>query len=318
MAWGSLLWFDMWLAGMAGGAYIVAFLVNHFSGGSHKNLVRLALYAGVPLAMVGVLLVIIELGHPIWFWHLFTAFKPEAVMSMGIWSLTAWIIVSLIMMATWIIEGDADRDPTAYSFDMAGLMRKISAPLGWINLILAILVISYPAVLFAATSQPLWSSTFLFPAVFVASAICTGLALVILLAMVINAVNKSTSRMLNSAVEWLFGSTGWQISRKSIGFLAKGLIVMLVIDIAIMAGYAIWLSISAGEALGLLVTGALALPFWVAVVLLGVVVPLALLVINRGERLTVKTSSAVIAMSAVFVLLGGLALRIVITIGGQL
>ena len=76
MAWQWPIWIDLWAAGMAGGAYLVAFLAYRLSGGKYKNMFRLAVYAGVPLAVIGVLLLIIDLGTPIWFWHLFTSFDP--------------------------------------------------------------------------------------------------------------------------------------------------------------------------------------------------------------------------------------------------
>jgi len=321
MPWSIPLWFDIWLAGMAGGAYLVAFLANRYSGGAYKNLFRLAVYTGVPLAIIGVLLLVIDLGNPLWFWHLFTIFKPVSVMSMGTWILLSWAIIAFLMMIAWVIEGDATRKPELYSGDMAGRMRRVSGFLGWVDLVLAVLLITYPGALLANTSQALWASTLLLPALFVASAICTGVALLILMALVINAANRSSSNILNSTVKWLFGSTGWEISRETVGRLAKVLVWVIVIELVVMVGYAIWLGISsaagAGEALTLLTAGSLALPFWLAIVLLGLLIPLVLLVINRGEELAVKATTSIVAASATCVLLGGLALRAVILIGGQ-
>jgi formate-dependent nitrite reductase membrane component NrfD len=322
MPWNIPLWFDIWLAGMAGGAYLAAFLADRYSGGAHKNLFRLAVYTGVPLAIIGVLLLVIDLGNPLWFWHLFATFKPVAVMSMGTWILLTWVIIAFIMMITWVVEGDATRKPELYPSNMAGKMQRISGFLGWVDLVLAALLMTYPGVLLASTSQAMWSSTLLLPAIFVASAICTGVALLILMALVINAANRSSSNILNSTVKWLFGSTGWTISRETIGQLAKALVWVIAIELVVMVGYAIWLGVSgaagASEALSLLTAGSLALPFWLAVVLLGLLIPLVLLVINRGEVLAAKATSSVIVASATCVLLGGLALRAVMIMGGQL
>jgi formate-dependent nitrite reductase membrane component NrfD len=321
MNWSIPLWFDMWLAGMAGGAFIAAFLADRYSGGTHKNLFRLAVYTGVPLAIIGVLLLVIDLGNPLWFWHLVTTFKPVAVMSMGTWILLIWAIIAFIMMIAWVIEGNATRNPGLHSDNTADRMRLISGSLAWVDLIFAVLLIIYPGALLASTSQPIWSSTLLLPAIFVASAVCTGTALLIIMALVINAANRSSSNILNSTVKWLFGSTGWTISKETIGQLAKALIWVIAIELVVMVGYAIWLGVSgvagASEALTLLTAGSLALPFWLAVVLLGLLAPLVLLIINRGEELAVKATSIVTA-SAVCVLLGGFALRAIMIIGGQL
>ncbi len=315
MTWNIPLWFDIWLAGMAGGAYLVAFLANRYSGGAHQNLFRLAVYTGVPLAIIGVLLLIIDLGTPIWAWHLFTSFLPVSVMSMGTWILLTWVIISFIMMILWVIEGDATRNANKYSGNRAGMVRRIANLLGWVNLVFAVLLMTYTGVLLASTSQAIWSGTLLMPALFVASAVCTGVALLIIMALVMNAVNRSSSSALNSIVKRLFGSSGWEISRGTIGQLAKSLVGVIAVEAVVLAGYAIWLGATGGaggEALSLLMTGTLAIPFWIVIVLIGLVVPLLLLLTKRGKE------TLIIATSASCVLLGGLALRAIIIVGGQL
>jgi polysulfide reductase chain C len=300
---------------MAGGAYLVAFLADRYSGGAHKNLFRLAVYTGVPLAIIGVLLLVIDLGTPIWFWHLFTSFLPVAVMSMGTWILVAFLIVAFVMMIMWVIEGDATRNAGAYSGNMSGMSRRISGFLSWINVIFAVLLISYPGVLLASTSQPIWFNTLLMPALFVASAAGTGVALLMLMALLMNAVNKSSSSMLNSTVKWLFGSTGWQISRETMGQLSKALLGMIIVEALVLVGYIIWLAVtgtSGVEALSLLTTGTLAIPFWVVIVGIGLIIPLMLLLTKRAKATLFVTTSASC------VLLGGLALRAIMIVGGQL
>jgi len=315
MSWNIPLWFDIWFAGIAGGAYLVAFLANLYSGGSNRNLFRLAVYTGVPLAIIGVLLLVVDLGTPIWFWHLFTSFLPVSVMSMGTWILIAFLIIAFIMIILWVVEGDATRNAGKYSGNMAGTVRRFSGFFAWINVIFAVLLITYPGVLLASTSQPIWSNTLLVPALFVASAVATGVALLILMAMLTNAVNNSSSSMLNSIVKWLFGSTGWQISKETMGQLSKSLLGLIVVEALILVGYVIWLGAtgaSGTEALDLLITGTLAIPFWITIVGVGLIIPLALLLMNRGK------ATLAVMTSASCVLLGGLALRAIMIVGGQL
>lgn len=316
MPWNIPLWFDIWLAGMAGGAYLVAFLANQYGGGTHKNLFRLAVYTGVPLAIIGVLLLVIDLGTPIWFWHLFGSFLPVAVMSMGTWILVAFLVIAFIMMIMWVIEGDGARNPNAYKGNMPSMAGKISGFLAWINLIFAVLLITYPGVLLASSSQPIWSSNILLPALFVVSAASTGVALLILMAFIMNVVNKSSASVLNSSVKWLFGSADWQVSSGTISQLAKSLIGIIAIQAVVLIGYIIWLGASSatgtGEALSLLTTGTLAIPFWIVLVGIGLILPLLLLLTNWGK------ATLVILTSASCVLLGGLALRAIMIVGGQL
>ena len=74
----------------------------------------------------------------------------------------------------------------------------------------------------------------------------------------------------------------------------------------------------AGETLRLLTTGVLAAPFWVGVVLLALLIPLGLDIASWGKEIKTKGVVIAIAASSMCVILGGLVLRAVITIGGQL
>ncbi len=315
MAWQWPIWIDLWAAGMAGGVYLVAFLAYRFSGGKYKNTFRLAVYAGVPLAVIGVLLLIIDLGTPIWFWHLFTSFDPIAVMSMGTWILMIWIPIVLLMVALWWLERRA-------SVQAAATMEKIAGFLGWIGAILAALLMTYTGVLLSATTQPIWATTPLFPALFVASAVSTGVAWLIFQIFIVNRMNRSSSPGLHRFIDLLFGSSDWKISSNTVVLLAKTLALVTVLQIVVLAGYAIWLGVSsvlgASDALALLTTGSLAIPFWVGIVLVGLLVPLLLLLTKWGKELEVKGVTAIIVTSASLTLIGGLVLRAVMVVGGQL
>ena len=104
--------------------------------------------------------------------------------------------------------------------------------------------------------------------------------------------------------------------------MAEADAVVIVIELAVLVGYAIWLSITstagAGAALGILLSGALAAPFWVGVVLLALLVPLWIDVANWGKELETRRVVGAIVFSSLSVLVGGLILRAVITIGGQM
>ena len=303
MSWNWQIWIDLWAAGMAGGAYLVAFLANKYSGGANNNLFRLSVLTGVPLAIIGVFLLIIDLGTPIWAWHLFVNFLPVAVMSMGTWILFAWIVVAFIMMVLWVVEWDTNRNPDKYSAGTIGFFKNLSGLFAWVGFIFAVLLMTYTGVLLASTTQALWGSTLLLPPLFVASAISTGVALLIIMAMILNKVNAGRG-------------SGWTFSEDIIGKLVKSLMGLIVVEAVVMAGYAIWLALAGdagNEAFKLLISGDLAIAFWVAVVGVGLVVPLVLLLATKG-----RNTFFVVATSASCVLLGGLALRAVITVGGQL
>ncbi len=315
MAWGAPIWIYLWLAGMAGGAYFAAFLAERFGGVVDRKLLRLATYVGVPLAVIGVLLLVADLGSPLRFWHLFTQFKVISPMSMGTWILLAWVGIAIIMVILWWIEN-------RLSEQTVSSLRSTTGFLAWINLALAVLLIAYTGVLLAVSNQPLWAGTVLLPALFVASAISTGVAVLIITALIANTISRGSLVELKMAINQLFGSTDWTIPNRTVSRLAEADVIVILIELAVLIGYTIWLGASAmagtGEALRLLTTGVLAAPFWVGIVLLALLVPLGLDVANWGKEIETKAVWRAIIASSACVILGGLILRAIITIGGQL
>jgi len=140
MTWGAPIWFDLWLAGMAGGAYLVGFLVDRLSGGANKRLFRLATYLGIPLAVIGVILLIVDLGVPIRFWRLLTEFKLITAMSMGTWILMAWVIIAFILVALWWAERFVSEKTSRN-------MQRLTSLLAGINVIFAVLLMTYTGAL---------------------------------------------------------------------------------------------------------------------------------------------------------------------------
>lgn len=315
MTWSAPIWIYLWMAGMAGGAYFAAFLAERFTGVTDRKLLRLAIYVGVPLAVIGVLLLVVDLGQPIRFWHLFTQFKVISPMSMGTWVLLAWVGIAIIMAILWWAENFLTEE-------VARSLRRTTERLSWVNLVLAVLLIAYTGVLLAVSNQPLWASTVLLPSLFVASAVSTGVAILVLAGIAVNSVSRGSLVELRMALNQLFGSKDWTISNRTVARLAEADVIVILVELAVLIGYAIWLAISsmagAGEALRLLTTGVLAAPFWVGVVLLALLIPLGLDIANWGKEIETKKVRLAIITSTTCVILGGLILRAVIVIGAQL
>jgi formate-dependent nitrite reductase membrane component NrfD len=314
MAWAPPIWFYLWLAGMAGGGYFAAYLIERYTKATDNNLLRLATYLGIPMAIIGVLLLIIDLGAPLRFWHLFTQFNLATPMSAGTWILLLWVIIAVVLVMIWWL---ANKMPGRVDglLKLAGILKPV-------NVVLSVLMIAYTGVLLSVSNQPMWSSTILLPALFVASAVSTGVAILIIASIASNAISKGNLVELRMTMNTLYGSSAWTIPEKVIERLAEMDVVVIVIELLTLIGYAIWLAASsmsgAGDALALLTTGALAAPFWVGVVLLALLIPLGLEITNWGKDIAIKSVSRAVMASSACVVLGGLVLRAVITIGGQM
>ncbi len=315
IAWSAPIWLYLWLAGMAGGAYFAAFLTERFAGEANRQLLRIATYMGIPLAIIGVMLLVVDLGHPLRFWHLLVRFDVISPMSMGTWILLVWVSVAIIMVILWWTEH-------RLSQQLARKLRRTTEVLASVNLVFAVLLITYTGVLLAVSSQPLWAGTVLLPSLFVASAISTGVALVIIGAIAGNKISRGGLVELKLAINQLLGSTDWTIPNRTIGRLAEADAIVILVELAVLIGYAIWLGASTmagtSEALRLLTMGVLAAPFWVGVVLLALLVPLGLELTNWGKEIGTKGVWRAIMVSSACVILGGLILRAVIVIGGQM
>jgi len=313
LTWTALIWIYLWLAGMAGGAYLAAFAVNRFTGGKNDSLLRLSTYLAIPLVVLGVLLLIFELGNPIRFWHLFTQFDVVSPMSMGTWILMAWVIIAMIMIVSWWLQNRV-------SEEVAASLAALRGPLSIVSAVLAAALITYTGVLLAVSSQPLWSNTVLLPTLFVISAVSTGVAILVLAALALNAIAGGSMAGLKPALNYIFGSTEWKTPKEMVLQLAETDAIIIVLEIMAMVGYIIWLvtSTSGSDALAVLISGSMAAPFWVGVILLALLIPFALDLTIRGKAIEVKGVLMTLTTSSLCVIVGGLILRWVITSGGQL
>jgi polysulfide reductase chain C len=294
---------------MAGGAYIAAYLTYRFTG-ANRQLFRLATYMGIPLAVIGVILLVADLGRPLRFWHLLIEFRVTSPMSMGTWILMAWVLIAIVLAVVWWGE-------RYFSNGLPTNLKRLTDLLSGLNVIFAVLLTTYTGVLLAVSNQSMWAGSVLLPSVFVASAISTGIALLILGAMITNA---STEARL--ALNQFSFAKDWKISNHTIARLAEVDAGVIIVELLALFGYGVWLANSslegAGESLSVLLTGPLAAPFWIGVVLMALLIPLWLDFANWGKQIESKAVARAIGLSSLCVIGGGLILRAVITIGGQI
>ncbi|MDD5605423.1 MAG: NrfD/PsrC family molybdoenzyme membrane anchor subunit [Dehalococcoidales bacterium] len=313
MEWGVTLWIDLWAAGMAGGAFLTAFLADKFSGGKLKNLFKLAVCTGIILALIGVALLLSHLGNILWFWHMFVTFRPESVLSLGGWILSGWLMVAGIMLVLWLASH--------YIRSLKPLADKATSILSWVGFVMSILLMSYTGVLISASTQPFWAVTPMLPAVFVVSAITSGVAWLIVVSLIVNWLNRTNIRPYHWVIEQFFDESGWQIESSAIAKLAKSLVIAIIIELIVIALFILWLSASgspaATDGLALLTGGELSLWFWVGLIAAGLVAPLIMLGMNLKKDYSTGILAGITFSSAGLVVLGGLLIRALLLIAGQ-
>lgn len=313
LTWKWELVIYLWIAGIAGGAYFAAFLMNLFTRGKHELLPKVALFIGVPLVLVGSLLLVVDLGEQLRAWHLFTRFRPESPMSMGSWILLFYAVIGIVMIALWWAQSFEPEEVRLTVISGLASVIRPAAPvlrvLSWVALVLGVLLIAYTGVLLSATNQPLWAGVLLLPALFVASAISTGMALLVL------ALRTGLGRVL----DLLFGGEGRAVPAEALHPLGAASLILGVVELVVLIGYVVWLAYFstpvAASAVGILLVGPMSFLFWAGVVLVGLLVPLVLEFASvRGREALVGSMLA----SASLVLLGGLFLRAAVLLGGQM
>lgn len=303
----------LWLAGVAGGAFFVAFLMDRITRGKHEQLPKIAMFLGVPLVLVGSLLLVLDLGEQLRAWHLFTRLRLGSPMSAGSWILLLYALVGVVMIALWWSKSfEPGELRLSVLSGLASVIRPAASAIGvlsWIAFVLAVLLIAYTGVLLSATNQPLWGGVLLLPALFVASAISTGMALLVLV------LRTGFGRLL----DLLFGGEGERVPADTLHAMGTASLVLGIVELVVLVGYIAWLaffSTAAGaQAIGVLLTGPMSLVFWGGVVLVGLVIPLVLEFASlRGREMLVGSVLA----STSLVLLGGLFLRAAVLLGGQM
>jgi polysulfide reductase chain C len=285
MVWEWPIWLYLFAAGVAGGGFLAAFLVNLFTRGKHKVLSQIATWIGLPLVLVGVLLLVFDLGNQSWSWHLFVRFYLVSPMSMGSWILLLWSIVAAALIALWFAElFEPEEGHTDLFARVASWLRPLLPLVGvlsWVEFVLSILLIAYTGVLLSSTSIALWA-TVLLPVLFVVSAISTGWAATLLVA-----------ALLRKEIPPEAGKAG---------------AILAVLEVLALIAFLV------AVPSGVLVAGSLSLWFWIGVVVIGLLVPfgLELWSVRTGEK------TVLVLATALCVLLGGLVLRAVVVIGGQI
>jgi len=314
MTWEWPIAIDLWVAGIAGGAYFAAFLMNRITRGRHELLPKIAMFLGVPLVLLGSLLLVVDLGEQLRAWHLFTRFRIESAMSMGSWILLIYALIGVVMIALWWAKSfEPGEVRLTVLSGLASAIRPAAPALGvlsWIALVLAVLLMSYTGVLLSASNQPLWASTLLLPVLFVVSAIFTGTALLLLV------LKTGVARLLDI----LFGGEGEPIPNETMDAIGNAMVIVGVVELVVLAGYigglALFSAPAAASAVATMIMGPLSFLFWVGAVLVGLVIPLALLFASMTAKREALVGSVLASTS--LVLLGGFFLRLVVVLAGQM
>ena len=293
MTWGIPIALDLFFTGLGAGSFCFAALAFQRKGRGWEACSRMASFLAPFALAFGLLMLILDLGRKSRFWVTLGVFNYNSPMSIGIWLLSFFTLISVIFALFWVPEDLRKRIPWAGKWRMWN-RRGYQQRLGMIGIPLALFVSIYTGVLLSVSSLPLWRNLSL-PFLFCLSALSTGFAGGAILAML--SLGKKQLEEMNAPLR----------------FLQHGYRIILSIFLLVVLIYIALLFISPvarSEAFNLIL-GWKGLIWWIGAVGIGIVLPL-ILIMDREEIGFLK---ALISFSCLLV--GGFLLRLVLVIAGQ-
>ena len=278
--WGWLIASYFFVGGLAGGSYFLAALIDLFGRREDRPLAHIGYYIAFPCVALSGLLLTLDLGKPMRFWHMLIEsntykpmFKYWSPMSIGSWGLSLFGLFSLASFLGALAEDGRIPWPAFRRLRAPAAPGLVVEVLGGIT---GFYVASYTGVLLAVTNGRIWSDTPLLGMLFVVSATSTSAALMTL------AAHRSALTLPGLA----------DLHRMEIWVLVLELLVFIAVVASLGRVLSAWLN---GWGVLLLI-----------VIILGIISPLVLSWRRRSSP-DVDLSTA-----PVLILVGGFLLRVVI------
>jgi formate-dependent nitrite reductase membrane component NrfD len=179
--WTWYILFYFFFAGLSGGTYFIASLLRVFGKPVDEPAARLGYYVAFLALLPCPVLLTLDLGQPLRFWHMLVNttpgdeglnFKYWSPMSVGAWALVVFGAFATVSFADALVRDGKIRLP---GFGLlAGGLGKLWALLGGM---MALFIAGYTGVLLSVSNQPVWSDTWTLGGLFLASGLSGSAAL---------------------------------------------------------------------------------------------------------------------------------------------
>src|SRR5215468_1002101 len=212
-------WYIVWyffLGGLAGGAYLIGTLLRLVGDSRDEGVARPAFLVAFPAMALCPILLTLDLGRPLRFWHMLIDsrtgalnFKYWSPMSVGAWALLVFGLFAALSFVDALARGGRLRHPLAQS-----VARLLGGGFGRLFMIagalLGLFIAGYTGVLLSVSNQPIWSDTWALGGLFLASGLSVAAATLALL-----------SRGRADAA-----ATGWKLTQADRYFIVLELVLL--------------------------------------------------------------------------------------------
>jgi Ni/Fe-hydrogenase subunit HybB-like protein len=319
--WSILVVVYPYVTGIVAGAFILASLVKVFNVKEVQPTYRLALLTALAFLLVAPLPLQLHLGHPARAFEIFLTPNFSSAMAM-FGFVYAWYLMAVLLLEIWfeyrrdlVVWASQEKFPMKWihrilSFFSADIsqravdfdMKAVKA-ITIIGIPSAFLLHGYVGFIFGSVKANPWWSSVLMPIVFLMSAIVSGIALVIFLYMILIPLRGETINMkcLDTLTSYLFYAVIVDFSLEALDFIHR-----------------LYESEESIKILATLVTDKLLISLGVIQILLGMLVPLAILVAVKSLRFNDELRRLLYFVSIILIQIGIFSTRWNIVIGGQL
>ncbi|MDO8692038.1 MAG: NrfD/PsrC family molybdoenzyme membrane anchor subunit [Dehalococcoidia bacterium] len=271
-----------YMTGLSAGSFLISTMAYGLGMVKYKPVGKIGVVLAILLLVLAPINLIIDLGQPLRFWHLLFYLQPTSPITYGSFLLTIYPLNCLIYG----------------SFMFAG-KAKLTRTFGLIGIPLALSVHGYTGFIMAlGKARSLWN-TALMPTYFLVSAMVSGIALMILV-VIIQGLIFSPEHKVNRELAFDFG---------------RMLSITILLDLFLVGSDVILLLTAdpeAREAAQMLLTGSFS-PYFLGIeIFLGALIPVILLMLPFTKKRLVP-----VAVAAFLAMVGVMAMRYVLVIGGQ-
>ena len=286
--WGWEIPFYLFLGGISAGILIFS---AYFTLRNRQDELPVAV-KWMPLAVpfligIGLIALLMDLSHVLYFWQLFTNIRWESPMSWGAWTLGIIMPLSIAWIATWVEDIFPKWD---WKFDevktVINWLKNYRRYMAQILILLSVILRMYTGILLSAfNARPFWNTSILGP-LFLTSGLSASAALI--------------SFFSKSEVEKRL------FTRIDIILIGIELFMIIHLFMGHLAGTQVHI-----QAAQMFLGGAFTVPFWVFVVGLGLLLPVVL------EILELKHKFIPAIVPVVLIVAGNLMLRFIVVNAGQ-
>jgi len=321
LQWSVLIVLYPYLTGLVAGAFILASLERVFRVEAVKPTYRLSLLTALAFLLIAPMPLQLHLGRPERSFEMYlTPHRSSAMAMFGFVYL--WYLMAVLLVEIWL---DYRRDIVVLSQTTTGWRRlfyraltlgstniskralEIDDKVGWIVTVIGIpsafLLHGYVGFIFGSVKANPWWSTPLMPVVFIFSAMVSGIAAVLLIYMI-------TCRLRRQPIDM-----------RCLDAVARYLFYAFIIDFGLEMldlVHRIYEADESFRSLDFMVHTRLFVSQIVIQIILGTLVPLALLAATQLFKLAVNWRTRMYAAAGALTMIGIFAMRWNVVIGGQL